>query len=132
FISFYTVITCKGWVRFSFIKYKGYIITFGGSNSLNKILYYNIKNNKWFKSNCVLPYGYFSFSNNICIDNSYQIHIIGGRYETQKHMIFNFKDLDLYSKVFVKYFPLIINNWIRFCGNKLRWVDDVTLLIIKY
>ena len=78
-----------------------------------------------------MPHDNFSYSNNICFDNSYQIHIIGDYYQRQKHMIFNFKDLDLYSTVFVKYFSLI-NNWIRFCGNKLRWVDDITLLIIKY
>src|SRR5690606_1195148 len=117
---------------FSFIKYKEYIITFGSSNSLNNILYYNIENNKWFKSNCVLPHDNYSFTNNICIDKCYQIHIIGGYYQAQKHMIFNFKDFDLYLTVFVKYFRIIINNWIRFCGNKLRWVDDLTLLIIKY
>src|SRR5690606_25229249 len=118
--------------QFSFIKYKEYIITFVGNNSFNNIFYYNIKNNKWFKSNCVLPHGNFSYTSNICIDNSYQIHIFSGFYQAQKHMILNFKDSDLYLTIFGKYFPLIINNWIRFCGNKLRWVDDITLLIIKY
>src|SRR5690606_1948999 len=127
-----TVIYFSNWYGFSFIKYNEYIITFGGLNASNNILYYNIKNNKWFKSNCVLPHRNFSDTNNICIDNSYQIHITSGYYQRQKHIIFNFEDLDLYSTIFGKYFPLIINNWIRFCGNKLRWVDDITLLIIKY
>ena len=61
---------------FGYCVLDNYVFTFGGED-LNDIFYYNIKKNKWFKSNIKLP-KIISNSSVSCIDN--KIHVIGGEY----------------------------------------------------